>query len=74
MQLDIIGGGFPRNKVMYLGAHMFNDPMLGIEEGKKNDLSYNVKIAYDLPIVAEKEIDIGDEIYGNYNYDKRKRK
>ena len=68
MQLDIVGGGFPDNKVMYLGAHMFNDPMFCIHDDDRDELQYNVKIAHDLTIVAEKEIDIGDEIYGNYNY------
>ena len=33
------------------------------------DDAYNIKIAHDLTLVAEKEINIGDEIYGNYNFD-----
>ena len=71
MQLDVVGGGFPQNEVMYLGAHMSNDPMLTVPEGKRDDKSYNVKIAPNLTLAAEKVIDIGEEIYGNYNFGKK---
>ena len=68
--LEVNGGGFPDNKLMYLGAHMMNDPMLDILPGKKDKNAYNVKISHNLALVAEKIINIGDEILGNYNFHK----
>ena len=74
MQLEVVGGGFPRNKVMYLGAHMFNDPLMAVPEDERDvrdEAVYNVKIAHDLTLVAEKVISIGHEIYGCYNFDRK---
>ena len=70
MILDVVGGGFPTNKVMYLGAHMFSDPLLTVPKDERDETVYNVKIAHDLTLVAEKVINIGDEIYGSYNFDR----
>ena len=74
MQLDVIGGGFPQNKYIYLGGHMFNDPLMAVSEGdcvESMEEMYNVKIAHDLTLVAEKVINIGEEIYGCYNFDRK---
>ena len=73
MQLDVVDGGFPQNKDMYLGAHMFNDPLMAVSEDAKVESMeeiYNVKIAHDLTLVAEKVINIGEEIYGCYNFER----
>ena len=66
--LDIDGGGFPGNKLMHLGAHMMINPPLDIEKDKKYINAFNVGIAHNMELVAEKVIHIGDEIYDNYQY------
>ena len=70
MILDVSGGGFHKNNGMHLGAHMFNDPMLTVPKAERDETVYNVKIAHDLTFVAEKEINIVEEIYGSYNFDR----
>ena len=52
---------------------MFNDPLMAVPEDEsevRNELMYNVKIAHDLTLVAEKVINIGEEIYGCYNFER----
>ena len=68
--LNVDDGGFPQNKVMYLGAQMFNDPMLNAPEGEIDENAFNVKIFHNLTLVSEKVINIGDEILGSYDFDK----
>ena len=68
--LDVAVGGFPKFKSLYLGAHMFNDPMLDILPGNIDENAYNVRIINNLALVAEKVINIGVKILGSYNYDK----
>ena len=65
---DFDGSGFPSNKLMYLGAHMMNDPMLSVPKDEKNTIAFNVGIANNLSLVTEKVINVGDEIYGDYQY------
>ena len=68
MTLDLKEGGFPSSKLMYLGAHMINDPELTVDKDEKDENAFNVKFAQDLKVVAEKEINIGDELLSNYYY------
>ena len=68
MTLDLEEGGFPGSKLMYLGAHMINDPQLTVSPDKKDRSSFNIKFAQDLAVVAEKVINIGDELLSNYHY------
>ena len=68
--LDVDGGGFPKNKLMYLGSHMFNDPQLDILSDNIDKNAYNVKISNTLALVVKKVIHISDEILGSYNFNK----
>ena len=68
MTLDLEDGGFSSNKLMYLGAHMLNDLQLTTSKDVKDKDEFNAKIAHNLALVAEKVINIGDELYANYNY------
>ena len=68
IQLDVEGGGLPDNKLMYLGGHMMKDPKLTIPKDDKDTNALNVRIAHNLALFAEKPINIGNEIYGDYQY------
>ena len=65
IQLDVEDGGFPDNKLMYLGAHMVNDPQLTVHEDDKDPNRFNVKISHDLALVVRKEVNIEDTFYTN---------
>ena len=60
--LDVDGGGFPDNELIYLGDHMMNDPQLIIPEDEKDKNTSNLGIDHYLALVAEKVNHIGDEI------------
>ena len=68
MTLNVEDGGFPHNKLMYLGAHMINDPQLTVPEGHKDMDTFNVMVSADLLVTALKPIEIGDELFFNYGW------
>ena len=68
MTLNVEGGGFPDNNLMYLGAHMINDPQLTVPEGQKDMDTFNVMVSADLLVTALKPIEIGDELFFNYGW------
>ena len=68
IQLDVEGGGFPDDKLMYLGAHMMNNPQLTVPKDGKDMNVFNVRIANNLALVSKKVINIENEVYGNYQY------
>ena len=52
LQLGVDGGGFPNNKLMYLGAHMVNDPMLNVpkDDKDKDEFNFEIRISHQLPV------------------------
>ena len=64
--------GYPAKFKLYLGAHMANDCNWLVEgEGKRQDL-YNSTFIPNLGLVATSDIEDGDEILVDYNYDGEK--
>ena len=53
---------------MYLGAHMVNDHNWGKDVLQHDNEAYNVVFHPNLAMVALKDIEVGEELYVNYNY------
>ena len=64
----LVQAGFPKYKKMYLGAHMVNDHNWGKDVLQHDNKAYNVVFHPNLAMVALKDIEVGEELYVNYNY------
>ena len=53
---------------MHLGSHMMNNPQLTVPKDDKGMNVFNVRITHNLAPVAKKPINVGDGIYGDYQY------
>ena len=69
IQLDVSGSVFHYVELIYLGAHMVNDPMLNIPKDEKDKHEFNAKIGYNLALVAKRVFEIRGEFHVNYQYD-----
>ena len=63
-----VHGGFPNCTKMYLGAHMMNNPNWCVHDDDRNNDVYNVQFGINLDVMVVKNIDVGDELFVNYNY------
>ena len=66
-------GGYPRNPILYLGAHMLNDFNWSKERTAADwdDSRYNVSFNADLGLTMIKDVEPGDELLVCYNYDNK---
>jgi len=62
-------GGYPTNENLYLGAHMVNDINWGKKGEDRDEDGYNIVFHQNLLLVATKDINPGDELFVNYNYE-----
>ena len=63
------GGGFPRVRKMYLGAHMMNDFYWPVNKPADEDKDHNnnVQFSSDLSVITLRKITAGEELFVSYN-------